>query len=84
MSDIVSNTMNENIEILNKKLERANDNVLILLESQIQMKEQYQALMIENQELICENEELKQENERLLDTINQITNLILNVVKTEE
>lgn len=84
MGGIVSNVINENIQNLNKKLERANDNVLILLESQIQMKEQYQALMVENQELICENEELKKENERLLDTINQITNLILNVVKTEE
>lgn len=84
MDNIISNIMTENMEILNKKLERANDNVLILLESQIQMKEQYQALMVENQELICENEELKQENERLLDTINQITNLIINAVKTEE
>lgn len=84
MGNIISNIMTENMETLNKKLERANDNVLILLESQIQMKEQYQALMVENQELICENEELKQENERLLDTINQITNLIINAVKTEE
>ena len=48
------------------------------------MKEQYQALLVENQELINENEELKKENEKLLDTINQITNLIINVVKTDE
>lgn len=84
MGGIASNVINENIATLMKKLEMSNDNVSTLLQYQFEMKEQYQALLVENQELINENEELKKENEKLLDTINQITNLIINVVKTDE